>query len=498
MTELNAFIDGIEEIMPVPKKRSHHKQVPTIDDLEITDVLNTSININNSTTVFGDIRTDYNTARVHELLNDLLGVFGHSNGKWYVKTNKNGQPYIDCLTDEQLNKLTKLVRPFLGNTKVNLYQILMKFSNLFAYDSVELTKETQNKKINLFTGFKYHKIETDDFTVLKPFLQHCKHIICNDDERKYNYLMCWFASIFQNVTVKNGTMPIIIGAQGSGKSIVVELFAELLGHYANANVDDLDKIFGKFNGLIAQNLLIVINEQPEASEKFSFSGKIKSKLTQKKIIKETKGVDCVEVDSWTNYIMTTNSSQPVREEKGNRRFIYYVTNNEKVGDLEYFKELHKDFQPVFQGEYNKTYMGILLHYMRTQIDVTDFQPERLIRELSNETQVGYNENLERQYLDLNLIDKFVVDNAREFIKGVDSSYIKNTMCGIVTGYKFTGICKCLNSICDITRKQVNKIQFRHYKLKPREQIPDLYLIIDYKMFNGEVKDENNDRYELTY
>ena len=72
--------------------------------------------------------------------------------------------------------------------------------------------------------------------------------------------------------MKNGTMMIIHGAQGSGKSIVLELFCELLGKYALANVDDLDKVFGKFNSLLSNHLLININEPPEADDKFRFNG----------------------------------------------------------------------------------------------------------------------------------------------------------------------------------------------------------------------------------
>ena len=34
------------------------------------------------------------------------------------------------------------------------------------------------------------------------------------------------------------------GSQGSGKSFPVECFCEILGIFALANVDDLDKVFG--------------------------------------------------------------------------------------------------------------------------------------------------------------------------------------------------------------------------------------------------------------
>ena len=51
-----------------------------------------------------------------------------------------------------------------------------------------------------------------------------------------------------------------------------------------------------------------------------------------------------------------------------RRIIYYPTFNGYSGDTEYFKQLCKPIQPKKQGDYNPEYMGVLLHYMKTQIN----------------------------------------------------------------------------------------------------------------------------------
>jgi hypothetical protein len=125
--------------------------------------------------------------------------------------------------------------------------------------------------------------------------------------------MNWWANIFQNITVKNGTMPIIHGSQGSGKSFPVEVFGAILGINALSNVDDLDKVFGKFNGLIANHLAIIINEPPEADEKFKYLGKIKSKITQRKTLCETKGMDQIEIDSWANFCLRQTQFRRKRE-----------------------------------------------------------------------------------------------------------------------------------------------------------------------------------------
>ena len=350
-------------------------------------------------------------------------------------------------------------------------------------ETATMCKEnTDDKNINLFQGFKYTEIKTDDFSIIQTFLDHIKNVICCKNEEKYNYMLQWWANIIQNITVKNSSMPVIFGGQGSGKSFVVETLCDLLGNYALCNVDDLDKVFGKFNGLIGMNLVININEPPEAGEKFSFNGKIKSKLTQKKIVQETKGIDQIEIESYANYILTTNSYGPIKEEKGNRRFIYYETDNSKCGDKEYFDNLCKPIQSVKQGDYNPEFMGVLLHYLLTQVDVKDFDAESLIRKINKRTDVEYNEQLDRQYTDCSVIDRYVIDNYKDFVEGVDTDYIKHYM--NIQSHSINSISRALNSICDKKRVRRNGKQIMEYRLKEREQIQDLYNIIDYREFNG--------------
>ena len=149
----------------------------------------------------------------------------------------------------------------------------------------------------------------------------------------------------------------------------------------------------------------------------------------------------------------------------------------------YFNNLCHPIQPVKQGPYNPEFMGVLLHYMRTQIDVSDFNPERLIRAINNRVNTSYNEQLERQYADIDCVERYVINNVQDFIEGIDTSYIEDYM--KIPNYTVQGIQKKLNKIWDVTR--INKkiygtnryVKIRKYTLKPREQIKDLYSIIDY-------------------
>ena len=232
------------------------------------------------------------------------------------------------------------------------------------------------------------------------------------------------------------------------------------------------------------------NECLKKIERFRFNGQIKSKLTQKKMIQETKSVDQIEIASWCNFCMMINNPNPVCEEKGDRHAIYYETNNVKFDDLKYFKGLCKPFQPVRQGAYDEYYMGILLHYMRTQIDVTDWDPEDLIRVINGRTHLNYNEQLERQYEDRNAVNNYVVNNSKLFRRGISLEEIED-----IASYKKEGVAKKLRESCTVQRMtakkydekiacrdhdSVYKKQVQVFTLKPKDQIPDLYTIIEYK------------------
>ena len=98
------------------------------------DHVDLSININNSDLIFDEVKDKkYNINNVPKLLNDLRGVIGNIDDKWYLKTVKNNQKFIISVNDEQIRAKTKTTKPFLMNTKINLYQVISKYSDMSRY-----------------------------------------------------------------------------------------------------------------------------------------------------------------------------------------------------------------------------------------------------------------------------------------------------------------------------------------------------------------------------
>ena len=97
----------------------------------------------------------------------------------------------------------------------------------------------------------------------------------------------------------------------------------------------------------------------------------------------------------------------------------------------------------------------------------------------------HSQKINQPYFDLNAVEKYVVDNYERFVKGICLEQIH------IEGYKETGIARKLNVICNVKRTKAERFvklygedfipttkQIRVYKLKPKEQIPDLYKIIE--------------------
>ena len=125
--------------------------------------------------------------------------------------------------------------------------------------------------------------------------------------------------------------------------------------------------------------------------------------------------------------------------------------------------------------------------MKTEIDVSDFNPEKLIRDINSRVELDYNEQLERQYADLDTVNKYVVDYYKDFVKGVTSDDLPQ-----LQGYTKQGIQRKLNILCKVDRKQIDGNRVRIYTLKDKTQNPDLWNIIEYIHYGESEEDKEEE------
>lgn len=263
-------------------KKSHHSQTEMIDKLCLGRIAHDdSITINNGQFTIEDItcicgKQGFSSFASHQqiFLIMLRSCVGFKDNRWLLKmivSNKGGkQKVIREFTKDALRRELENYRPFACNRALNLASIILNQSNRFQYADAKLLKPGTEPEgvINLFAGYGFEEIpyEGEDEDV-NGVVNHITQIICNGDEAKAELYMRLRANFYQNITVKNGPIAVVTGSQRSGKSIIAELFRDGLGVYAQANVDDWDKIGGKFNGGLERLLFVNMNEPPDCSEK---------------------------------------------------------------------------------------------------------------------------------------------------------------------------------------------------------------------------------------
>ena len=199
-----------------------------------------------------------------------------------------------------------------------------------------------------FRGYDFKQLEEVKKDVIEPFLQHIKEVIANNNEEVYRYILVWIASILQKPNFKAGTALVILGNQGTGKNVFTNVICKLMARYANENVTSIESVVGKFNAVLENKKLLVLNElQSIDANKYLNSDALKSVITDAKININQKNEPERLTENVSNFIMVSNNNIPIKIETTDRRYMVTKTSDKHRGDFEYFDRLCEGFNQEF-------------------------------------------------------------------------------------------------------------------------------------------------------
>ena len=218
------------------------------------------------------------------------------------------------------------------------------------------------------------KIELEEvYNILKDNYKYLYILLENLFVTKKNikYILNFYAYILK--TKKKLPFAIVIfGLQGAGKNVFTDFFLTKIFGEQNIIVASNPELQSEFNGFLINKTLIVFNEVAgDISKNNRINNTIKQIVTDPRILINEKNISRFEIDNYFNTLFFSNSSEPLKIEAGDRRFVVFNTKNKKLLDLleenninkeEYFKELETEADE-FVKEYlakMKTYYPI--HY----------------------------------------------------------------------------------------------------------------------------------------
>lgn len=272
--------------------------------------------------------------------------------------------------------------------------------------------------MEMVTEYEYKKESLD------IILNHIR-ILCNNDDKVYDYFVAWIAQMVQYPEVKS-TCPTLISKEGAGKGTLMRLFEKMLGDAKIFQTTTPSRdVWGEFNNHMANSFLVNLDELSK-KETLESEGKIKGLISEPKMTINNKGVNKFDIQSYHRFIITTNNEEPIKTTSDDRRKFIIRSSDEKCGDVEYFKKLYEllDDVDVVKTcyEYFKSIPN-MENFKSIPLPVTEYQAE--LKELSKSPIESWLEhftfqNQERDFVELkssSVYEKFsdwCIENGLEF------------------------------------------------------------------------------------
>ena len=165
----------------------------------------------------------------------------------------------------------------------------------------------------------------------EPFLRHMRTLFPDDRDRRI--LLTYMASLVQNPGVKFQWWPVIQGAKGNGKTLLLSIMAFCVGdQYSHLpNTSKMTRNGINFNGWLKGKLFLGMDEV-YSSHRRDFLEEFKPYVTNRRLPIESKGVDEYTGDNRANGIMLTNHKDGVPVDKDERRYAVFFTAQQTAED----------------------------------------------------------------------------------------------------------------------------------------------------------------------
>jgi hypothetical protein len=236
--------------------------------------------------------------------------------------------------------------------------------------------------LNLWNGYDVEKIQPDQplgkvepntadeagFGVADPdlFMNHLK-IICKESV-VFEFLLDWLANMFQDPS-KQSIMVVIQGEEGSGKSVICDFITKILGRDYCIEINSVEHaLFGRFNAQLVNKVFVNINEIDRATMS-AYGEQIKTIITEPTITIEAKGKGRFDVVSLLHLMTTCNNENVFKITEASRRFMYFETSNELIGNTDYFSAL---FNYIQQPKNQRRFYDLMMNRpVKKQITIKD-------------------------------------------------------------------------------------------------------------------------------
>ena len=161
---------------------------------------------------------------------------------------------------------------------------------------------------------------------VRPFLELHKHIVSDIDDEQADFSIKLMAYKAQNISVKIPLALVLVGLQGSGKSMYASAYERAFAPNSR-NVDSL-VLRSPFNGWLEKALIAVVNEA-KPDDVAAASSQLKMYISEQTFLFNEKYRAAYSAKNYATFILTSNDLGVASYDDTDRRMFVIETNTKK-------------------------------------------------------------------------------------------------------------------------------------------------------------------------
>ena len=231
------------------------------------------------------------------------------------------------------------------------------FYNSFSGFEVEKQQENEDDRVN-------GHLETRNLNFEDSNLYKLLCYLCGNEKNVIEYVIKWIANIIQKPYEITKVALLFKSMQGAGKNLFWDWVGKaIIGQKYFFDTEKIDLVFGRFNGLIENILLGIINET-SGKDTFNIIELIKGLITSDINMIEHKGMKPYGNKNYIGLVFLTNNSNSINIPADDRRFVGIKCNSDICNDPVFFPKVVEEIK-------NKKYDKCFHDYLMA-VDIKNF------------------------------------------------------------------------------------------------------------------------------
>jgi len=232
---------------------------------------------------------------------------------------------------------------------------------------------TEPNVYNLYGGFdittECAKTLDVDAKLAGPLLNHIKTIWCRNNMRLYEYVLNWFARVYQKPWLLSKVVIVLKSQPGAGKGMVMQFFEKILGCRYFWHLKKIANLTGDYTAPDRLTACLVFSDEAHFGGSRKEANAFKTLTTEERFMVNIKNKPQFQIQNYVNLVLASNDERIIAAGTNMRRYVCLELDNQYAGKK----------TPQSKAHFNKVLAAPILSVAKffATRNVEDFDPTEI-------------------------------------------------------------------------------------------------------------------------